>query len=151
MCPQNNNISHIDDGQLPPGLQQFIAKRNPLASLSRHALLTSAHSLTKFYAQPSQLTELPPALLDLTNLQKLYIRQAHLQNMTLLSNLTAGLQELNLEGNRICDDKHIAAALQPHRHSLEYLGLIDNCLSEFPDLSQMLALRKLFYTDFSWA
>ena len=63
--------------------------------------------------------------------------------MTLLSNLT-GLQELNLEGNRICDHIHITDALEPHKLTLEYLGLIDNCLSEFPDLSQMLKLQKLY-------
>lgn len=138
-----NQISSIEDGQLPTGLRSIISVNNPIKSLSGGAFQASAETLTTLVLANGQLESVPDALGSLKHVQAISLRGNLISDMSPLFSLPA-LVNVDLRDNKLENHQHIPKALTPHTTSLKVLNLGENSLSQIPDLSFLTSLESLY-------
>ncbi|XP_005103106.1 internalin A [Aplysia californica] len=95
---RGNNISVVNDCELPHNLESIDFREDSLTTIADHAFNYSAKSLKRLTFWSTNLTSLPWALMDLSSLQYLRWDNSHVLtwNTTILASIGASLKTLSL-------------------------------------------------------
>lgn len=119
---QNGSITTISNNSLPPGVEKLVFRMHPLTNISDDAFDTSARTLRHLEISGAMLKHFPRALLKMTRLVTLYIKDTPIQYW----------------------DNQTIQYIAPN---ISYLDLVNVSLSEWP--TWMSYFRRLIVLDIS--